>query len=161
MRSFRGGLGVRLSILVRRLRPDLADLGDDALQLRLRFLKMLELGELSESLHRDCGRAAAGSKLSRLYTIGGEPSLVASYLCTPLVTLPVSSLKPGAHVRGKTIAEFGSRNRPLDMVVYKKGGQDFLLIANNARGVMKVPTATFASAKAINEPNSSSRRPLN
>lgn len=86
------------------------------------------------------------------YTIGGEPSLVASYLCTPLVTLPVSSLKSGAHVRGKTIAEFGSRNRPLDMVVYRKGGQDFILIANNARGVMKVPTAPFASAKAINEP---------
>lgn len=38
--------------------------------------EMLELGELSESLHRDCGRAAAGSKLSRLYTIGGEPARV-------------------------------------------------------------------------------------
>lgn len=86
------------------------------------------------------------------YTIAGEPSLVASYLCTPLVTLPISSLKPGAHVRGKTIAEFGSRNRPLDMVVYSKGGKDFLLMANNARGVMKIPTDTFASAAAITAP---------
>ena len=86
------------------------------------------------------------------YTIAGEPSLVASYLCTPLVTLPLSSLKPGAHVRGKTIAEFGSRNRPLDMVVYSKGGKDFLLMANNSRGVMKIPTDTFASAAAITTP---------
>ena len=86
------------------------------------------------------------------YTIGNEPSLVASYLCTPLVTLPVSSLKPGAHVRGKTIAEFGNGNRPLDMIVYSKGGKDFLLMANNRRGVMKIPTDTFAAAASITTP---------
>jgi UDP-N-acetylmuramoyl-tripeptide--D-alanyl-D-alanine ligase len=34
--------------------------------------EMLELGGLSESLHRDCGRAAAGSRLARLFTIGGD-----------------------------------------------------------------------------------------
>jgi UDP-N-acetylmuramoyl-tripeptide--D-alanyl-D-alanine ligase len=36
--------------------------------------EMLELGDLSESLHRDCGRAAASSRLARLITIGGEPA---------------------------------------------------------------------------------------
>ena len=36
--------------------------------------EMLELGELAESLHRECGRAAASSKLTRLVTIGGEPA---------------------------------------------------------------------------------------
>jgi UDP-N-acetylmuramoyl-tripeptide--D-alanyl-D-alanine ligase len=36
--------------------------------------EMLELGDLSESLHRDCGRAAAGSRLAKLFTIGGEPA---------------------------------------------------------------------------------------
>jgi UDP-N-acetylmuramoyl-tripeptide--D-alanyl-D-alanine ligase len=34
--------------------------------------EMLELGELSVALHRDCGRAAAGSRLAKLITIGGE-----------------------------------------------------------------------------------------
>lgn len=86
------------------------------------------------------------------YTIGNEPSLIAGYLCTPLVTLPISSLKPGAHVRGRTIGEFGNGNRPLDMVVYRKDGQDFVLMANNRRGVMKIPTAPFASAAAIATP---------
>ena len=38
--------------------------------------EMLELGELSESLHRECGRAAADSRLARLFTIGGEPARV-------------------------------------------------------------------------------------
>ena len=36
--------------------------------------EMLELGDLSESLHRECGRAAASSRLSKLFTIGGDPA---------------------------------------------------------------------------------------
>jgi UDP-N-acetylmuramoyl-tripeptide--D-alanyl-D-alanine ligase len=36
--------------------------------------EMLELGELSGPLHRDCGRAAASSRLAKLFTIGGEPA---------------------------------------------------------------------------------------
>ncbi|HYE85157.1 MAG TPA: UDP-N-acetylmuramoyl-tripeptide--D-alanyl-D-alanine ligase [Vicinamibacterales bacterium] len=36
--------------------------------------EMLELGELSESLHRDCGRVAAGCRLARLFTIGSDPA---------------------------------------------------------------------------------------
>jgi UDP-N-acetylmuramoyl-tripeptide--D-alanyl-D-alanine ligase len=36
--------------------------------------EMLELGDLSESLHRDCGRVAASSRLAKLITIGGEPA---------------------------------------------------------------------------------------
>jgi hypothetical protein len=85
------------------------------------------------------------------YRIDGEPYLIASYLCTPLVKFPISSLKPGADVRGVTIGEFGNGNRPLDMIVYKKGGQDFLLMSNNVRGVMKVPTAGFGNAKPLTE----------
>ena len=34
--------------------------------------EMLELGTLSDDLHRDCGRAAAHSNLAKLFTIGGE-----------------------------------------------------------------------------------------
>jgi hypothetical protein len=37
------------------------------------------------------------------------------------------------------------------MIVYKKGGQDFLLMSNNVRGVMKVPTSGFGAAKPITE----------
>ena len=36
--------------------------------------EMLELGGLSESLHRECGRAAASSRLTKLITIGGDPA---------------------------------------------------------------------------------------
>ena len=85
------------------------------------------------------------------YAINDEPHLIASYLCTPLVKFPVSSLTPGADVRGVTIAEFGNGNRPLDMIVYEKDGRDYLLMSNNRRGVMKIPTEGFATAAPITE----------
>jgi hypothetical protein len=61
----------------------------------------------------------------------------------------VSSLKPGGKVMGTTIAELGNGNRPLDMILYKKDGREFLLMSNNTRGVMKVPTGEFGTASAI------------
>jgi UDP-N-acetylmuramoyl-tripeptide--D-alanyl-D-alanine ligase len=38
--------------------------------------EMLELGELSESLHRECGQMAAHSRIAKLFTIGGESARV-------------------------------------------------------------------------------------
>ena len=83
------------------------------------------------------------------YKLEKKPHLIAGYTCTPLVKFPVASLAPGAKVMGTTIAELGNRNRPTDMIVYKKGGKDYLLIANTSRGVMKVPTESFAGASPI------------
>ena len=86
------------------------------------------------------------------YTLGNQQYLLAGYTCTPLVKFPISDLKPGSKVRGTTIAEFGAGNRVLDMIVYRKGGQEFLLTANNSRGVMKIPTTGFATAASITTP---------
>ena len=83
------------------------------------------------------------------YRLNNTDHLIAGYTCTPLVKFPVSSLAPGAKVMGTTIAELGNRNRPTDMVVYKKDGKDYLLIANTSRGVMKVATDGFATAPGI------------
>ena len=86
------------------------------------------------------------------FTIEGEPHLLAAYTCTPLVKFPVAALVPAAKkVMGTTVAELGNRNRPLDMIVYKKDGKDFLLISNNARGVMKIDTSGLSNAEHIDE----------
>jgi hypothetical protein len=85
------------------------------------------------------------------YRINNTPHLVAGYLCTPLVKFPVASLQSGTKVVGTTIAELGNRNRPIDMVVYKKDGREFILMSNTARGVMKIPTDGFATAAPITE----------
>lgn len=83
------------------------------------------------------------------YQIKSEPYMLAAYTCTPLVKIPVSDLKSGAHVKGTTIAELGNRNRPLDMIVYQKDGKDYLLMTNSARGVMKIPTEGAGQAPGI------------
>lgn len=72
------------------------------------------------------------------YKVGQEQHLLAAYTCTPLVQFALNDLKPGAKIQGKTIAEFGNRNRPIDIIVYQKDGKDYLLMANSARGVIKI-----------------------
>jgi hypothetical protein len=86
------------------------------------------------------------------YRIGSEPYMLAAYTCTPLVKVPVSELKAGAHVKGTTIAELWNRNNPLDMIMYQKDGKDYLLMTNSSRGVMKIPTEGAGEAPGITEP---------
>lgn len=83
--------------------------------------------------------------------VAGEPYLVAAYQCTPLVTIPLSDIKPGARLKGKTVAELGNRNRPIDMIVYTKGGREYMLIANSSRGIMKISTVELGKFPGITE----------
>ncbi len=83
--------------------------------------------------------------------IDGEVNLLAAYTCTPLVRIPVRNLKPESKVKGLTIAELGNRNRPLDMVVYKKGDKDYALMANSSRGVMKIDLEKAGEQAGITE----------
>ena len=91
------------------------------------------------------------------YTLNNEPYMIGGYLCTPLVKFPVSALLDQTSTsskpyRGITIGEFGAGSRPIDMILYKKNGKDFLLMSNTNRGVMKIPTEGFATAAAITTP---------
>jgi hypothetical protein len=110
-------------------------------------------GTSVEIFHGNHGRLETRSPVYAFvpYTVAGEPNLIAAYLCTPLVKFPVASLAPGAKVRGTTIAELGAGNRPIDMILYKKDGADYLLMSNTSRGVMKIPTKDFATQTAIME----------
>ena len=111
-------------------------------------------GTSVEIFHGNHGRLETRSPVYTFipYSIGNEPYLIGGYLCTPLVKFPISSLTPGAKVQGVTIAELGSGNRPIDMLLYKKDGAEYLLMANTSRGVMKIPTATFGTQTPITAP---------
>jgi hypothetical protein len=109
-----------------------------------------ETGTSVEIFHGNHGQLETRSPVYTFipYSIGNKPHIIASYTCTPLVRFPVDSLT-GSKVVGTTIAELGAGNRPLDMVLYTKGGKEFLLMSNNSRGVMKIPTDAFGSAPGI------------
>ncbi len=79
------------------------------------------------------------------YKLNGKNEIVAAYLCTPLALFSADGLKHGAHVRGRTVAELGSGNYPLDMVAYQKDGKDYIFIINSQRGPMRVSAENLAN----------------
>lgn len=83
------------------------------------------------------------------YQINNVPYFLASYGCTPLVKIPVSSLQANTKLTGTTIAELGAHNVPMDMIVYKKGGTDYLLMASNLRGLLKINLAEVGKYQPI------------
>lgn len=56
--------------------------------------------------------------------LDGVPTLIASYTCTPLVTIPLSEIKAGNNIKGNTIAELGYGNTPIDVISYMAQEQD-------------------------------------
>lgn len=82
--------------------------------------------------------------------LNGVPTLVASYTCTPLVTIPVAEVKSGASITGKTVAELGYGNTPIDMLVVTTQGFDgstsqSLLVTHKNRGGSMIPLASLAA----------------
>ena len=115
--------------------------------------KTISTGTSVEIYHGAHGRFETRSPVRTFvpFHIGAEPHLLAAYTCTPLVQFPLKSIEPGAKIIGKTIAELGNRNRPLDMIVYQRNGKDYLLMANSSRGIMKISTQNIAAYEKIEE----------
>jgi hypothetical protein len=84
--------------------------------------------------------------------IDNEPSVIAAYTCTPLVRFPMSQLTEGDKIQGTTVAELGNWNQPLDMIVYERDGKEYILMANSARGMMKIDTTDIGREVGISEP---------
>ncbi|WP_229417368.1 hypothetical protein [Massilia sp. Root418] len=81
-------------------------------------------------------------------TIGGEPTLVAAYTCTPLVTIPLKELKDGAHIAAKTVGELGWGSTPNGLVSFKSGDAEYALLVNSSRSADLLSAADLASAAA-------------
>ena len=83
--------------------------------------------------------------------LDGEETVVAAYTCTPLVTIPTSKLSDGAHVKGKTIAELGYGNTPLDVVHFtaqneQQKMEDYVLVLHKERSADLIRVADIANA---------------
>jgi hypothetical protein len=82
--------------------------------------------------------------------VDGAPTLLAAYTCTPLVTAPLSELKDGGKVRGKTIAELGFGNTPLDVIPfaieYQGKKSEWVMVANSAKAADLISLPDIVSA---------------
>ncbi len=85
--------------------------------------------------------------------IDNKDYLMASYTCTPLVLFPMDELKGGTHVKGRTVAELGAGNSPLDMITFNRDGKPYFLMANTNRPVMRIDYDAIKSFKSeLTEP---------
>ena len=76
----------------------------------------------------------------------GKTFIVGSFACTPIAKFPVDGLKNGAKVKGTSVVELGSGNRPVDMFVYKKSGKNWL-VTNTDRFHHRNPNRRFGPSQ--------------
>lgn len=61
------------------------------------------------------------------YEEDGKPFIVGAFACTPVAKFPLGDLQSGAQVKGVSMVELGSGNRPLDLFEYEKDGKHWLV----------------------------------
>ncbi len=61
------------------------------------------------------------------YEEDGKQYIVGAFSCTPVVKYPLDDVKPGAKIKGISMIELGSGNRPLDMFAYNSKGKASVL----------------------------------
>ncbi len=57
----------------------------------------------------------------------GKFYVVGAFACTPIAKFPISDIESGAQVKGTSVIELGSGNRPRDMFTYEKDGEQWLV----------------------------------
>lgn len=101
-------------------------------------LKHDAAGELhsAETYHVAHGKWETKAPMSVIlpYKENNKTYVVGAFACTPVVKYPLDELTtPDAKVKGISVIELGSGNRPLDMFAYEKDGKEYVL-ANTFRG---------------------------
>ncbi len=61
------------------------------------------------------------------YQEEGEDYIVGSFACTPIAKFKISDIKQNEHIKGTSVVELGSGNRPMDMFTYEKNGKKWLI----------------------------------
>lgn len=91
-----------------------------------------------EIFHVSHGKWETAAPIRTFVPYDSGRSILASYTCTPVVHFPLAELAPGTKTVGRTVAELGAMNQPLDMVCFVQDGEEHLLVANTSHGLIKI-----------------------
>jgi len=105
-----------------------------------------------EIFHVSHGKWETAAPIRTFVPYEGGRSILASYTCTPVVHFPLTDLTPGTKTVGRTVAELGAMNQPLDMVSFEQGGEEHLLVANSAHGLIKIACRDIDAQVPLTEP---------
>ncbi len=109
-------------------------------------------GSSLEIFHVSHGKWETAAPIRAFVPYDGGTSIAASYTCTPVVHFPLADLTDGVKVVGRTVAELGPVNQPLDMVLFTQDGQEYLLVANSAHGLVKIDCRDVDAQSPLTEP---------
>lgn len=105
-----------------------------------------------EIFHVAHGKYETASPIRTFVPYGGDTNVLASYTCTPLVHFSLSDLKSRTHLMGKTVAELGAGNTPLDMVSYMRDGEEYLLVSSAVRPLIKIDCRDIDGQDSLTQP---------
>jgi hypothetical protein len=105
-----------------------------------------------EIFHVSHGQWETAAPIRTFVPYEGGRSIIASYTCTPVVHFPLADLEPGTKTVGRTVAELGAMNQPLDMVSFLQDGEEHVLIANSAHGLVKIACRDIDTQEPLTQP---------
>ena len=108
-----------------------------------------------EIFHVSHGKYETAAPIRAFVPYQGNNSILASYTCTPVVQFSVSSFRPGELAHGKTVAELGAHNRPLDLISYESGDDEYLLVANDRHPLIKIACVDIDQQGPLTVPDQS------
>ena len=105
-----------------------------------------------EIFHVSHGQWETAAPIRAFVPYDAGRSVLATYTCTPVVHFPLTGLTSGTKTVGRTVAELGAMNQPLDMVAFTQAGQEHLLIANSNHGLVKIACRDIDVQEPLTEP---------
>ncbi len=105
-----------------------------------------------EIFHVSHGQWETAAPIRTFVPYEGGRSILASYTCTPLVHVPLTGVSPGEHVKGRTVAELGPMNQPLDIVAFDQGGEEHVLVSNTRHPLLKIRCRDIDAQEGLTTP---------
>src|SRR5262249_22609512 len=105
-----------------------------------------------EIYHVSHGKYETASPIRSFVPYHDDTSVLASYTCTPLVHFSLKDLASGAKAKGRTVAELGAGNTPIDMVAFTRDGEEFLLVSNVRHPLMKLKSSDVDRQEPLTQP---------
>jgi hypothetical protein len=135
-----------------------AGLSNEEFSSKLRRIPFPFTGEAApagnlEIFHVSHGKWETAAPIRAFVPYQGGRSILATYTCTPVVHFPLADIVSGAaKTVGRTVAELGAVNQPLDMISYLHDGEEYLLVANSAHGLVKIACRDIDDQTPLTEP---------
>ncbi|HXY92871.1 MAG TPA: hypothetical protein VEP49_10370 [Acidimicrobiia bacterium] len=105
-----------------------------------------------EIFHVSHGKWETAAPIRTFVPYENGHSILASYTCTPLVHFSLDAMGDTPHATGRTVAELGAMNQPLDIVSFEQGGDEYLLIAHSTHPMMKINCRNIDTQVGLTEP---------